>query len=36
MGYMKSSGDRLGRQEKAKQGNLWDGIESKMIDAYFF
>ena len=28
--YMKSIGDRLGRQEKAKQRNLWDWIKSKM------
>ena len=34
--YMKSIGDRLGKQEKAKQGNLWDLIKSKMIDTYFF
>ena len=33
---MKSIGDRLGRQEKPKQGNLWDWIESKMTDTYFF
>ena len=26
---MKSTGGRLGRQEKAKRGNLWDWIESK-------
>ena len=28
-GYMKSIGDRSGRQEKAKWGNLWDQIKSK-------
>ena len=33
---MKSIGDRLGRQEKEKWGNLWDWIKSKMIDMYFF
>ena len=33
---MKSIGDRLGRQEKAKWGNLWDWIKGKMIDTYFF
>ena len=34
-GYMKSTGDRLGKWEKgkwekAKWGNLWDWIKSKM------
>ena len=29
--YMKSSGDRLGRWERARQGNLWDWI-NKTID----
>ena len=33
---MKYIGDRLGRWEKAKQGNLWYWIKSKMIDTYFF
>ena len=33
---MKSIGARLGRQEEAKQGNLWDWIKSRMIDTYFF
>ena len=33
---MKSIGDRLGRQEKAKRGNLWDWLKSKMIDTHFF
>ena len=33
---MKSIGDRLGRQEDAKQGNLWDRIKGKMIDTYSF
>ena len=28
---MKSIGDRLERWEKAKRGNLWDWIKSKMI-----
>ena len=28
-GYMKSIGDRGGRQEEAKRGNLWDWIESE-------
>ena len=32
---MKYTGDRLERQEKAKQGNVWDWIKSKMIDAGF-
>lgn len=27
--YMKSGGDRLGRQEEAKQRNLWDWRKSK-------
>ena len=27
---MKSIGDRLGRQKKTKQENLWDWIKSKM------
>ena len=36
MGYMKSTGDRLGRQKKAKQRNLWDWIKMKMTDTYFF
>ena len=31
-----STGDRLGRQEKVKQGNLWDWIKCKMIDTNFF
>ena len=26
---MKSAGDRLGRQEKAKARNLWDWIKSQ-------
>ena len=29
---MKYIGDRLERREKAKQGNPWDWIKSKMID----
>ena len=29
---MKSIGDRLGRQEEAKRGDLWAWIKSKMID----
>ena len=29
MAYMTSTGDRPGRQEKAKQGNLWDWIKSE-------
>ena len=41
---MKSTGDRLGRPEKAQprgaggrgEGDLWDWIESKMIDTYLF
>lgn len=33
-GYMKPTGDRLGRWEKAKWGNLWDCI--KQIDTCFF
>ena len=28
-GYVKSAGDRLGRQEKAKARNLWDWIKSQ-------
>ena len=36
MGYTKSTGDRLGRWEKAKWGNFWVWITSKMIDTYFF
>ena len=36
MDYIKSTGDRLGRYEKAKGGNLWDWIKSKMIDTCFF
>ena len=35
-GYMKSTGDRLGRGVKEKWGNLWGWIEDKMIDTYFF
>ena len=34
-GSVRSTGDRLGRQEKAKQGNLWDGIRSQMTEVYF-
>ena len=30
MGYMKSISDRLGRWEKAEQGNLQDWIKSKI------
>ena len=26
---MKSTGDRLGRREEAKQGNTWDWIKSE-------
>ena len=33
---MKSVGDRVGRQEKAKQGNLCDWIKIKGIDTHFF
>ena len=33
---MKSTGDRLGRQEKANWGSLWHWIKGKMIDTYFF
>ena len=33
---MKSIGDRLGKQEKAKWGNFWDWIKSKMRDIYIF
>ena len=33
---IKSSGDRLGRQEERKQGNLWDWIKSKIGRLYFF
>ena len=29
---MKSIGDRVERQEKAKWGNLWDWIKSKVIN----
>ena len=32
---MKTSGVRLGRQEKAKWGNLRDGIKCKVTDTYF-
>ena len=32
---MKSIGDRLGKQEEAKQGNLWDWVKNKMIDKSF-
>ena len=28
-GYVKFTGDRLGRLEKAKEGTLWDWIKSK-------
>ena len=28
---MKSFGDKLGRQEKAKQGNFWDWIKSNVF-----
>ena len=33
---MEPTGDRLGRWEKAKQGNLWDWIKSKPINTHFF
>ena len=33
---MKSTSDSLGRWEKAKWGNLWDWIKSKVINTYFF
>ena len=33
---MKSIGDRVGRQENAKQVNLQNQIKCKMIDTYFF
>ena len=33
---MKYTGNRLGWWEKAKWGNLWEWIKSKMIDTYFF
>ena len=33
---MKSTGDRLGRLEKAKQGNLWNWIREKMVNTNFF
>ena len=32
---MESTGDRLGRQEKAKKGNFWDWKKGKTIDTYF-
>ena len=32
---MESIGDLLGRQEKAKQGNIWDWIKHKMVGTYF-
>lgn len=35
MGYVNAIGDRLGRQEEAKQGNLWDWMKGKMIDMGF-
>lgn len=31
VGYMKSMGDRLGREEKAKCGSFFDWINGKMI-----
>ena len=34
--YMKLSGGRLKRQEKAKGGNLWDCIKGKCRNTYFF
>ena len=41
VGYMKSTGDRLGRWQKAERGwgvawNLWDWIKGKMTDTHFF
>ena len=36
MGCMESTGDRLGRWEKAKWRSFWDWIKSNMIDTYFF
>ena len=32
---MKSVGDRIGRQEKAKWGNLWDCIKGKVKDTSY-
>ena len=32
--YMKSVGDRLRKQEKAKWGDLWDWIKSKVIETF--
>ena len=38
LSYMKFTGDRLRRWEKAKwgRGNLYDWIQSKMIDTFIF
>lgn len=33
---MKSTGEELGRREKAKGGGLWDWIKRKMTDTSFF
>ena len=33
---MSCIGERLGRWEKAKWGNFWDWIKSKMRDIYIF
>ena len=33
---MKSTGDRLGRREEAKGGDLWGWIESKKENTCFF
>ena len=39
MGYMKSLGDRLGRQGKRRmaggEGSPWDWIKNKRMDTYF-
>ena len=31
---MKSIGNRLGKRDKAKWGDIWDWIKSKMIDSF--
>ena len=33
---MKFIGDRLGRWDRAKRGNLWDRVKSEMMDMSFF
>ena len=33
---MKSTGNRLGRWEKAKRGNRWDWTKSKMKRHFFY